>query len=164
MLKDAPAFDEVADQVEELLSDCVFVAHNVGFDYAFIRGHFEAMGRSWNRPKLCTVRLARKTFPGLPRYGLGPLSDALGIQHVNRHRAMGDVEATLTLFHRIVNDERGQKAIEDALQRGTREHWMPQHVQASEFDSLPDEPGVYWFLDSSGQPLYIGMSIDCNNA
>ena len=159
MLKDAPAFDEVADQVEELLSDCVFVAHNVGFDYAFIRGHFEAMGRSWNRPKLCTVRLARKTFPGLPRYGLGPLSDALGIQHVNRHRAMGDVEATLTLFHRIVNDERGQKAIEDALQRGTREHWMPQHVQASEFDSLPDEPGVYWFLDSSGQPLYIGMSI-----
>lgn len=159
MLEDAPAFDEVADQVEELLSDCVFVAHNVGFDYAFIRGHFEAMGRSWNRPKLCTVRLARKTFPGLPRYGLGPLSDALGIQHVNRHRAMGDVEATLTLFHRIVNDEKGQKAIEDALQRGTREHWMPQHVQASEFDSLPDEPGVYWFLDGSGKPLYIGMSI-----
>ena len=36
---------------------------------------------------------------------------------------------------------------------------MPQHVKASEFDVLPDEPGVYWFLDGQGKPLYIGMSI-----
>ena len=141
------------------MKDCVFVAHNVGFDYAFIRGHFEAMDRSWQRPKLCTVRLSRKAFPGLPRYGLGAICDAKGIPHRDRHRAMGDAEATVALFHQIAATERGRLAIDDALKRGTREHWMPQHVAASEFDALPDEPGVYWFLDARGKPLYIGMSI-----
>ncbi|MEE2919095.1 MAG: exonuclease domain-containing protein [Bacteroidota bacterium] len=159
MVEDAPGFEEVADEVATLLSDCVFVAHNVGFDYAFIRGHFNALGYSWQRPKLCTVRLSRKAFPGLPRYGLGALCDARGISHVDRHRAMGDAEATTELFHQIFDAPRGQTAIAEALKRGTREHWMPQHVKASEFDALPDEPGVYWFLDRQGKPLYIGMSI-----
>ena len=159
MVEDAPAFETIADELERLLEDATFVAHNVGFDYAFIRGHFEAMGRTWQRPKLCTVRLARKAIPGLPRYGLGALCDALGIEHTDRHRAMGDALATTTLFGQIFATERGQAAIQDALQRGTREHWMPQHVPAKEFDSLPNEPGVYWFMDGSGKPLYIGMSI-----
>ena len=70
-MEDAPGFHEVADDVERILKDCVFVAHNVGFDYAFIRGHFEAMDQSWQRPKLCTVRLSRKAFPGLPSLWLG---------------------------------------------------------------------------------------------
>ena len=72
---------------------------------------------------------------------------------------MGDAEATAELFHQIYDSDRGQTAIAEALKRGTREHWMPQHVKASEFDVLPDEPGVYWFLDGQGKPLYIGMSI-----
>ena len=159
MVEDAPGFEDLAEDVANLLGDCVFVAHNVGFDYAFIRGHFEAIGHSWQRPKLCTVRLARKAFPGMPRYGLGALCDARGITHVERHRAMGDAEATAELFHQIYDSDRGQTAIAEALKRGTREHWMPQHVKASEFDVLPDEPGVYWFLDGKGKPLYIGMSI-----
>ena len=159
MVEDAPGFEDVAEDVDKLLSDCVFVAHNVGFDYAFIRGHFEAIGQSWQRPKLCTVRLSRKAFPGMPRYGLGALCDARGITHKDRHRAMGDAEATAELFHQIFESPRGQTAIAEALKRGTREHWMPQHVKASEFDVLPDEPGVYWFLDRQGRPLYIGMSI-----
>ncbi len=159
MVADAPGFPDIAEKVEFMLRDCVFVAHNVGFDYAFIRGHFEAMGQSWRRPKLCTVRLSRKAFPGLPRYGLGAICDAKGIRHANRHRAMGDAEATVELFHQISASERGKNAIQGALKRGTRENWMPQHVAASEFDALPDEPGVYWFLDNQGKPLYIGMSI-----
>ena len=154
-----PRFEDLAEGVAKLLGDCVFVAHNVGFDYAFIRGHFEAIGHSWQRPKLCTVRLARKAFPGMPRYGTGALCDARGITHVDRHRAMGDAEATAELFHQIYDSDRGQTAIAEALKRGTREHWMPQHVKASEFDVLPDEPGVYWFLDGQGKPLYIGMSV-----
>ena len=159
MVEDAPGFDEVAEELMGKLEDCVFVAHNVGFDYAFLRGHFEAMDISFRRPKLCTVRLSRKAFPGLPRYGLGALCDAMDIPHTDRHRALGDAEATAVLFHKIMASERGQLAVADALKRGTREQWMPQHVPAKEFDVLPDEPGVYWFMDAAGKPLYIGMSI-----
>src|SRR5690606_34991904 len=36
-LEGAPMFADVATDVYELLEDCIFVAHNVRFDYAFIK-------------------------------------------------------------------------------------------------------------------------------
>lgn len=154
----APTFAGIADELEALLSDCIFVAHNVGFDYAFIRGHFEGLGRDWSRPKLCTVRLSRKLLPGMGSYGLGNLCERLGIPNLARHRAMGDASATAALFHQLMQAPRGPETIEQALKRGTRESWLPQHVPASDFDALPVGPGVYQMLDQGGTPLYIGMS------
>ena len=154
----APTFADVADELEELLSDCVFVAHNVGFDYAFIRGHFEELGRAWSRPKLCTVRLARKLLPGMGSYGLSNLCQRLDIPNDARHRAMGDAAATAQLFHLLWATPRGPEVMEHALKKGTRESWLPQHVPASDFDALPTGAGVYQMLDQRGTPLYIGMS------
>src|SRR5690606_38637801 len=64
MVADAPTFAEVAVQLHALLKDRIFVAHNVNFDYSFIKHHFSACGYQWNVPKLCTVRLSRKLLPG----------------------------------------------------------------------------------------------------
>lgn len=154
----APPFEGIADELEAMLADCVFVAHNVGFDFAFIRGHFETMGRAWSRPKLCTVRLSRKLLPGMGSYSLGNLCERLGIPNDARHRAMGDAAATAQLFHLLFAQESGQTTIEGALKKGTRESWLPQHVAASDFDTLPAGAGVYQMLDHRGVPLYIGMS------
>ena len=158
MVEAAPTFAAVADELEALLDDCVFVAHNVGFDYAFIRGHFETMGRVWKRPKLCTVRLARKLLPGHASYSLGRICEDLGIANDARHRAMGDCAATTVLFHHMMNTERARDVVENMLKRGERESWLPQHVAASDFEALPTSPGVYKFLNQKGTPLYIGMS------
>src|SRR5690606_1846026 len=94
----APTFAELADEVYELLNGKVFVAHNVNFDYSFLRGQLNSCGITWDAPKLCTVRLSRKLFPGLPSYSLGKLCMQLGIPLVDRHRATGDATATATLF------------------------------------------------------------------
>ena len=79
MLADAPAFEEVAFQIHQLLHDKVFVAHNVNFDYSFIRHHLSLSGYELNSRKLCTVRLSRKLLPGKSSYGLGKLCSALQI-------------------------------------------------------------------------------------
>src|SRR5699024_10981359 len=73
MVAYAPTFDKVADDLNDLLSDKVFVAHNVNFDYGFLREEFRKVNLSFRRPKLCTVRLGRKIFPGLGSYSLGRL-------------------------------------------------------------------------------------------
>lgn len=158
LVADAPPFAAIADELEELLADCIFVAHNVGFDYAFIRGHFEEMGREWSRPKLCTVRLSRKLLPNVGSFSLGSVCERLGISNAARHRAMGDAFATAQLFHHLWSLPHGPGTIEGALKKGTRESWLPQHVPATDFDHLPTGPGVYQMLDSRGAPLYIGMS------
>lgn len=158
MVEAAPTFDAIADELEDLLQNSVFVAHNVGFDYAFIRGHFETMGRVWRSPKLCTVRMGRKLLPGHASYSLGRICQDLNIANEARHRAMGDCTATVELFHRMMALDSAEAVVASMLKRGERESWLPQHVDASDFESLPTAPGVYRFLNEKGTPLYIGMS------
>jgi DNA polymerase-3 subunit epsilon len=88
MVADAPSFEEVADTIYELLSDKIFIAHNVNFDFSFVRQQLKACGYEWNPKKLCTVRLARKVFPGFPSYSLGNLCRSLDISNDSRHRAV----------------------------------------------------------------------------
>jgi DNA polymerase-3 subunit epsilon len=78
MVLESPPFKEVAEKVFRMLEGRVFVAHNVNFDYSFIKHHLEIAGYPFNAQKLCTVRLSRKLKPGLKSYSLGRLCDALG--------------------------------------------------------------------------------------
>src|SRR5207245_2198126 len=98
MVKDAPSFEEVAETVFTYLQGNIFVAHNVNFDYSFIKNHLEHCGYTFQAKKLCTVRLARQIFPGFPSYSLGNLCHSLNIDLQNRHRAGGDSAATVVLF------------------------------------------------------------------
>ena len=103
MVADAPRFEEVADEIESFLAQGVFVAHNVGFDYSFIKKQFEAIGRKWNPTRLCTVRLTRKLVPGLHSYSLGNLCRHFGILNNTAHRAMSDTLATVELLHQLID-------------------------------------------------------------
>ncbi|MCE3281896.1 MAG: polymerase epsilon subunit, partial [Chitinophagaceae bacterium] len=79
MVADAPLFSQVAPNIHELLKGRIFVAHNVNFDYSFLRSQLKDAGYDWQARKLCTIRMAKKAYPGLKRYGLGHLCDHFGI-------------------------------------------------------------------------------------
>jgi DNA polymerase-3 subunit epsilon len=98
MVIGAPKFYEVAKKIHELTGNRTFVAHNVSFDYNFIRDEFASLGFHFERKKLCTVKLSRKLIPGKKSYSLGKLCDSLGISNNARHRAEGDAVATAQLF------------------------------------------------------------------
>ncbi|HMG15175.1 MAG TPA: 3'-5' exonuclease, partial [Saprospiraceae bacterium] len=78
MVSDAPKFYEIAKKVVEMTENTVFVAHNVRFDYGFIKEEYHRLGYSYSRKKLCTVVLSRKAFPGLRSYSLGNLITHFG--------------------------------------------------------------------------------------
>src|SRR5580704_11360199 len=101
MVANAPSFPEIAGQVFDLLQDKIFVAHNVNFDYSFVKHHLQSAGYELDTKKLCTVRLARKVIPGMASYSLGKLTHQLGINHANAHRAGGDALATADLLAMI---------------------------------------------------------------
>lgn len=98
MVKNAPRFHEVAKTIVELTAGRIFVAHNVQFDYRFLKEEFARLGYNFNRKTLCTVQLARKLLPGYSSYSLGKLCSNLGIEINGRHRASGDALATVKLF------------------------------------------------------------------
>lgn len=157
MVAEAPRFEDLAEELYDWFKDSIFVAHNVGFDHAFIKKSFEAYGYYFHPPRLCTVRLARKIFPGLPSYSLGRICDRFGIDNEARHRAMGDTMATVELFHRMVKSD-PSGIIDQQLKRGNASQWLPPSLPEEDFHRLPERAGVYYFHDRTGKILYIGMS------
>ncbi len=159
MVNSAPGFDEIAHRVYELLEGRVFVAHHVNFDYSFVRDHLEKNGYKWTAKKLCTVRLARKLRPGLSSYSLGRLCDRLEIPISHRHRAGGDADATTILFEKLLGwDTEG--IIGQMLKKTSKEQQLPPHLPRAQYENLPDGPGVYYFHDRSGKPLYVGKAVN----
>ena len=90
-------------------------------------------------------------------YGLGNLCRELEIINTAPHRALGDARATTTLFNQCI--ERIDEAeLKKMLGRNTTEAFLPQHIDRKEYDKLPERTGVYYFLDKSGKPIYIGKA------
>ena len=105
MVAEAPLFEEVAPQIYNLLNGRIFVAHNVSFDYSFVHYLLGRSGFQWSAPKLCTIKLSRRVFPGLEKYGLGSLTRDLGIRIEGRHRAWGDAAATAQVLTMAIEKE-----------------------------------------------------------
>ena len=103
LLSEAPSFDAIADAVLEALTGCIFVAHNARFDWHFVSSevartrHLVLQG-----PRVCTVRLARRLLPDLPRRNLDTVSDHFGIEIEGRHRATGDAVAAARCLARLL--------------------------------------------------------------
>ncbi|MEL7537114.1 MAG: exonuclease domain-containing protein [Pseudomonadota bacterium] len=107
MVAQAPTFAEIADDFERFLADAIFVAHNVAFDYRFVRQEFARLGRSFRAPKLCTCAGMRRFFPGQRSYSLRALCDAFQIPLRQHHRALCDAEAATELLF-LINDKRAE--------------------------------------------------------
>jgi DNA polymerase III subunit epsilon len=159
MVSGAPLFEDIAETLFELLNGHVFVAHNVNFDFSFVNHQLKAAGFELPPKKLCTVRLGRKMFPGLPSYSLGNLCRSLEIPIDNRHRAGGDAKATVKLFeHFIANDTEGH--IDQMLKKSSGEQWLPMQLPKSAIADLPRRPGVYYFHDAKDKIVYVGKAIN----
>jgi DNA polymerase-3 subunit epsilon len=105
MVKDAPVFEQVAPEVMRVLEGNVFVAHNATFDWRFLTAELtRATGRQLHGRRLCTVKMARKVLPQLPRRSLDHVARYYGVTIQNRHRAGGDAIATAKCLIRMVSD------------------------------------------------------------
>ena len=159
MVKDAPIFDDIAHKIFELLSERIFVAHNVNFDYSFVRHQLDQAGFKWTARKLCTVRAARKIRPGLLSYSLGRLCNYLDIPLENQHRAGGDASATAKLFTLLLEwDVEG--VIEKMLKKTSEDQRLPPNLPPEDFINLPEKPGVYYFYNQLRKVIYIGKAIN----
>ena len=157
MVEEARLFKSIAEELYELLNDKIFVAHNVNFDYSFIKHHLNEAGYELNCKKLCTIRLGRQIIPGLKSYGLGNFCSQLGITIEQRHRAGGDAEATLKLFQYLLQKD-SDGHIQTILKAKSKEQFAPPNLSIKQLQQLPVKPGVYYFHDEKGKIIYVGKA------
>jgi DNA polymerase-3 subunit epsilon len=125
----APRFVQLADQLASLLDGAVFVAHNVHFDYGFLRAEFERVGTAFRPPLLCTVRLSRALYPGARGHKLQDLIDRHGLRADHRHRAYDDA-LVLWQFWQLMLRDFDLATIETALARQLRPRPRPVAVES----------------------------------
>ena len=89
-LENQPTFESIKDEIYEILKDSVFVAHNVRFDYGFIKSEFRRAGITYKSKHFCTIKLARLLYPDLKKYNLDSIIQNFNIKCANRHRAFDD--------------------------------------------------------------------------
>ncbi len=150
----APSFYQVADEVEDLLRDAVFVAHNVTFDYRFLKFELERLGKSLHVPRLCTVNLARKIFPGKASYSLHKLIADLNLSDFKHHRALGDARASAAIL-KLALEKAGEERVAKEITGYVRPEIMPKRWVREEWNSIPERAGLLYFLGKDDQVLYV---------
>lgn len=155
MVSTAPLFSEIAEEVYNFLGDHVFVAHNVQFDYSFLAYALNKEGFPYEKRMLCTCKTSRAVFPGYPSYSLSKICNSLSISLEGAHRAAADARATAILLDKILKQTDG--SLDHFFHQRTKTV-NKSRIPDDQFDKLPSKAGVLYFLDESGNIIYLTKS------
>ena len=163
MLVEAPAIESVLPSLVEFLHDTVVVAHNARFDTSFVNAALVRAGYDPLTNRVVdTARLAAKILAGEVRNNkLETLARSLRLPHQPCHRAFADVLATTDLLHTLIERAAGYgvTTLEDLLAlSSTRMDGTFSKIRLC--DTLPNTKGVYRFVGTQGQTLYVGKATD----
>lgn len=87
----APVFAEVVSDITDFIGSDILVAHNAAFEKSALTQAAQAAGVAVPGTQIiCTVEIARRALPGLERYRLPTVLEALGHQATNHHDALAD--------------------------------------------------------------------------
>ncbi len=162
----AAAWQGVRQAAAGLGAPAPTVIHYARFEVswlAHLRDRFEP-GADLPFDAVCTHEIARRLQPGLPRRGLRALAGYYGFDPSLLRRSDGHVAATVWVWHHQVHElaERGVdswpalKAWLGGKAPSSRKRVYP--LARDKRLSLPDRPGIYQLLRSSGDILYVGKA------
>lgn len=170
MVADRDPVEEVLPRYMSFLGSGVFVAHNLSFDLRFVNSELRYAGMGELPPQtLCTLRLARRLLPGLRSKSLASICEFFRIRNRNAHRALADAEATAQILLRFLDvlvHEHRIETLEEVLafqRRAYRSVSRTKYLAPIHDDvlpRLPNQPGVYFMKDASGEVIYIGKARD----
>lgn len=100
-VRTAPTFADVAEELLPKFEDSIFVAHNVNFDYQFLKEEFRRIGWQFNTDRLCTVRLSRALYKEYKHHNLSAIIERFEFDIKNRHRAFDDARVLWDFLQHI---------------------------------------------------------------
>jgi DNA polymerase-3 subunit epsilon len=156
-LENAPTFSDIQRTLRELFENAVFVAHNVRFDYGFLKNEFRRYGATFSSKHFCTAKLSRKLFPHHRHHNLDSIIERFQLQCKRRHRAFDDAKVLWDFFQKL-QTQISPDILEQALAFGLKKPSLPLGLSLQSVERLPESPGVYIFYGEKDVPLYVGKS------
>jgi DNA polymerase-3 subunit epsilon len=127
-LKGSPRFADVAPELVRRLDGAVLVAHNAGFDWAFLRRELRRAGYGApDATRLCTLKLSRSLDPQrLVSHRLPDVAARYGVPVGQQHDALADATATAAVLPHLLRASEAP-TLDDLrpIVRGTTSTWPP---------------------------------------
>jgi DNA polymerase III subunit epsilon len=158
MVRDAPAFEDVARELLGRLEGRLFIAHNARFDHGFLRSEFKRMGIKFQPDVLCTVQLSRAIYPGERRHGLDALIERHALVPAARHRALADADL-LWQFWQHLHRTHSVDVLHPHIEQVTRRFRLAGDIDEDTIERIPAGCGIYVFYGDDDTPLYVGRSV-----
>ncbi len=168
-----PDFEGVSEKIHNFIfngnENLVFCGHNASFDYKFLKESFLRCKNElpFELPVLCTCKLARRLLRKLRSKSLSSVAKYFGLKQVRGHRAYDDALVTariLLKFLDMLQEDYDYEYIEDVIKFQNKKIYSAQSKSPAlkrinlELKNIPERPGVYYMLSSSGEILYIGKA------
>ena len=157
MVDHAPTFAQVCETLLQWLDQAVLCAHNVRFDYGFLKNEFKRIGVTFQKKLLCTVKLSRKLYPQHHSHSLNAIIERFQLICTQRHRAMGDTEM-MAAFIEVAIREFGESIVQETVKTLLKQQATPTGLDHLDIHAIPETCGVYLFHGDSAL-LYVGKSI-----
>ncbi len=98
-----PPFGEVMAQFSDWAGQAVVIGYSIGFDIAVLRAEHARAGLKWQAPRSLDVRhLVQVLAPNLPEQSLEITAEWLGVEIIDRHRALGDARVAARMFEALI--------------------------------------------------------------
>jgi DNA polymerase-3 subunit epsilon len=124
MVSDAPRAETVIADFRAFVGseDTVLVAHNAAFDMRFLKLKETSSGIRFGNPVLDTLLLSAFLHDHAADHNLDAIAERLGVDVVERHRALGDARVTAEVFVRLLEllQAQGIRTLGQALDASER--------------------------------------------
>ena len=136
MVSTAPLFEEVVNDIFRIINGRVLVAHQFSFDARMLAQELNRLDVDGNLGKgFCTLIASRNLLPGTAD-SLAATCNALGIETIDAHSALGDARMTMQIFQKLSED--GQEVIQAKVNYD--KNLNPSRVlQREAFKRVPDD-------------------------
>lgn len=105
----APEFIEIWKEISYLFNNTYIVCHNVHFDIAVLRNIMDLYSiEKPNFKYICTVDVARRVWPNLPKHKLDIMSQFLGVE-LEHHKAASDARASGMILKEALHNTKSRK-------------------------------------------------------
>ncbi|WP_434777781.1 exonuclease domain-containing protein [Neisseria sp. Ec49-e6-T10] len=156
MVQNQPIFALYQDEIKDKLNNAVILAHNVRFDYHFLKKEYALIGQHLSNRLLCTVKLSKKLYPEFRKHNLDSIIERMSIQLPNRHRALPDAQVLLSFLAKT------EQTLGTSLLLSTMDELLyPKKLPIStssliqaQLNHLPDCNGFFAFLDHNNTPIF----------
>ena len=160
-------WEQLKQDIEQVaIGEALAVAHFARFETGYLHKLWrEFEGQDFPVPIICTHKLTKLLFPKLPGYGLRAVAGWFGAPLDQGKRAAGHVQATKIIWQALLKElqKRGVMSLDELIiftqqkpgkTSGKKDFLIPRDKRLG----LPDEPGIYRFLDSKNRILYVGKA------